>query len=281
MALSYCLPQGAREASARALPAWAKAKQPSQGEAKSIGFYSEGCVQGAQALSAKAPGLSSVRRGRGRFYGHPNLIATLYQIGEEVEAEGLAPVLVGDLSQPRGGLMSFGHKSHQVGLDADLWFGETLKGRSAVIGQDERLNPKVWSQRHERLLMIAAQQEEVERIFVHWRIKDQLCAQPNPPAWSRKIRPWFGHDRHFHIRLFCPKDSPECEAQAPLPDGLGCERAHLTWFSAVEVRARRRAEAQAEQPKLSPEERLAKKAARVARQERSALRASRCAHLSP
>ena len=265
---------------ARTQPPWAKAKRPSLGEAKSIGFYSEGCIQGAQALKAKAPGLSSVRRGRGRFYGHPNLLSTLYQIGEELDAEGLKPALIGDLSQPRGGLMSFGHKSHQMGLDADIWFGESLKGKSAVVGRDERLNTKVWSQRHETLLQIASQQDDVERIFVHWRIKEYFCTQPSPPAWSRKLRPWFGHDKHFHIRLYCPKDSPECEAQAPLPEGLGCDPAHLKWFSAQEVRARRSAEKEKAKTPLTPEERLAKRAARQAREARSELRRSRCAHLS-
>ena len=266
---------------ARTQPPWAKAKRVSSGEAKSIGFYSEGCIQGAQALKAKAPGLRSVRRGRGRFYGHPNLLSTLYQIGEELNAEGLKPALIGDLSQPRGGLMSFGHKSHQMGLDADVWFGETLKGKSAVIGREERLNMEVWSQRHEALLQVASEQDEVERIFVHWRIKEHFCAQPTPPAWSRKLRPWFGHDKHFHIRLFCPKDSLECEPQASLPEGLGCDPAHLTWFSAKEVRARRKAEAKQKQAPLTQEERLAKRAARRAREERSELRRRRCAHLSP
>lgn len=266
---------------ARTLPSWAKAKRPSSGEARSIGFYSEGCLQGAHKLEAEAPGLRSVRRNRGRFYGHPNLMATLYQIGEEIEAEGISPVLVGDLSQPRGGLMSFGHQSHQIGLDADLWFGETLKGKSAIIGRDERLNQKVWSNRHEILLKIAAQQEMVDRIFVHWRIKEYFCTQNPPPLWSRKLRPWFGHDQHFHIRLSCPQDSPECESQDLLPEGLGCDQKHLSWFSAVEVRARKRLETQKKEAPLSKEERLAKRLAKKARQQRSELRTKRCAHLSP
>ena len=149
------------------------------------------------------------------------MIATLYQIGEEVDAEGLKPALIGDLSQPRGGLMRFGHKSHQSGLDADVWFSPLLKGKSAVYGRRELLNPKVWSERHALLLKIAAQQETVERIFVHWRIKAHFCEQEPPPAWSRKLRPWFGHVQHFHIRLSCPQGSPHCEPQAPLPEGFG------------------------------------------------------------
>ena len=34
---------------------------------------------------------------------------------------GWPGILVGDMSQPRGGPMLTGHASHQVGLDADIW----------------------------------------------------------------------------------------------------------------------------------------------------------------
>src|SRR6266403_1009168 len=34
---------------------------------------------------------------------------------------GWPGLLVGDMSQPRGGPMITGHASHQVGLDADIW----------------------------------------------------------------------------------------------------------------------------------------------------------------
>jgi len=266
--------------SARSVPPWSKAKTPSEGTAQSLGFYSEGCLRAGVALEARAPGLRSVRRSRNRYYGHPELLATLYQIGEELEAEGLKPALVGDLSQPRGGLMTFGHKSHQSGLDADIWFGVSLKGKSAVMGREERLNPKVWSARHESLLRIAAQQRLVERIFVHWRIKAELCQRSEPPAWIRKLRPWFGHDKHFHIRLSCPKDSEACEAQEPLPEGLGCEPEHLKWFSALEARARRLKGGE-EKPPLTEAEREQKRAAAKARRERSARRAALCQPLSP
>lgn len=182
--------------------------------------------------------------------------------------------------------MSYGHRSHQMGLDADVWFSPHLKRTPSMVkGADERLNKRVWSQRAEVALELAASLPHVERIFVHWRIKELFCQRTPIPAWSHKLRPWFGHDKHFHLRLFCPKGSPSCEPQAPLKEGdPGCDPKHLTWFSLKEQRARKRAAKKAArrpQPKLSPEEREAKREARRARAARSARRAQACEHLTP
>jgi penicillin-insensitive murein DD-endopeptidase len=51
-------------------------------------------------------------------------------------------------------------------------------------------------------------------------------------AWLAKVRPWLGHDYHFHVRIFCPPDSPKCEPQPP-PDGNeGCGPHDLdSWFT--------------------------------------------------
>jgi penicillin-insensitive murein endopeptidase len=63
-------------------------------------------------------------------------------------------------------------------------------------------------------------------------------AQPAKPeaerAWLRKVRPWWGHDEHMHVRLRCPSGSPECDNQAALPEGDGCDR--LGWWFAKRKR---------------------------------------------
>ena len=41
---------------------------------------------------------------------------------EAKQKDGWNGLLVGDLAQPRGGPMLTGHASHQMGLDADVWF---------------------------------------------------------------------------------------------------------------------------------------------------------------
>ena len=50
------------------------------------------------------------------------MIAFLERFSRKAKAEGVwNGILVGDISQPRGGPMLTGHASHQVGLDADVW----------------------------------------------------------------------------------------------------------------------------------------------------------------
>ena len=267
---------------------WTRAKDPSVSAPKSIGSYASGCLQGAQALPAQGTGFKSIRRHRRRYFAHPSTLALVKNLGSVVHKKKLKPLEIGDLSQPRGGRMSYGHASHQSGLDIDVWFGvdqryqkrhvnkrvrrikadakkqkwSKKKRRNALFeaqhpslikGRHETINSEVWSSRHETLLTLAAQRPEVARIFVHFRIKEKMCAlyrarpesKKDPaPLWLRKLRPWYGHHQHFHIRLHCPKGSEQCEAQGPIPDGPGCEG--LSWFSQAEKRKRRREKRRAE-----------------------------------
>ena len=38
-------------------------------------------------------------------------------------------------------------------------------------------------------------------------------------GWLAKVRPWYGHDDHMHVRLRCPADEPLCRDQDPPPRG--------------------------------------------------------------
>ena len=53
-------------------------------------------------------------------------------------------------------------------------------------------------------------------------------------AWLSKIRPWWGHNYHFHVRLRCPANDRACENQDPLPPGDGCDESLAWWFSDAE-----------------------------------------------
>ncbi|MCB9538554.1 MAG: penicillin-insensitive murein endopeptidase [Myxococcales bacterium] len=231
---------------------WAAFRSPASGRAEAIGGYAGGCLVGAVALPESGPGFTSIRRHRHRFFGHPALAEFVERFGEAVVAAGLDPVLVGDLSQPRGGRMPSGHRSHQVGLDADVWFGRPAPKKRArdgnfptlVDARRERVDRTTFGPRHVKLLRMAAEDDAVARIFVNWVIKKELCATvEGDRRWLRKVRPWFGHDRHFHVRLECPEGSPECASQAPIPPGDGCGQE--TWFSRAEVLARKKAAATA------------------------------------
>ena len=82
-----------------------------------------------------------------------------------------------------------------------------------------------------KVLEIAAQLPEVDRIFVNPSIKRELCLSHAGHDWLRKIRPWWKHDDHFHVRLKCPKNNHYCQGQEPLPRGAGCDAELAWWFT--------------------------------------------------
>ena len=68
------------------------------------------------------------------------------------------------------------------------------------------MNYKVWTEEHARLIKRAAGYPEVARIFVHPPIKAELCAwAKGDKSWLAKVRPYYGHNYHFHIRINCPE----------------------------------------------------------------------------
>jgi penicillin-insensitive murein endopeptidase len=241
---------------------WHLASQPSIGPARSVGGYAAGCLAGARALAPEGPGYQVIRLRRHRNYGHPELVDYVQGLGRRLEAAHLGPVLVGDMSQPRGGPMPKGHASHQVGLDADFWLRldlpllarerrEELQEISMVDFEAGTVQPKVFTPAHVQLLRLAAADPRVERIFVNPVIKAELCRSAGGDrSWLRLIRPWYGHDAHFHVRLRCPADSPECVPQKPLPPGEGCDEDLFSWLSSPHPAPKPRPDRPARDPML-------------------------------
>lgn len=234
---------------------WEEVASPNQGEAQVIGSYDRGCLSGGSLLTEDRLGLLIMRPKRRRYYGHPKLIQFLEELGQLTTHEGLGLILVGDLGHARGGPHFYGHRSHQTGLDVDLWY-QTLEPSKKWTEDDRNhfsassvllrradsgidwpgtLNPALWNTTQVSLLKSAASAPDVERIFVTPQIKKNLCDQfqsdPKQRAWLRKIRPWWGHDDHFHVRLKCPENSPLCKTQDPVPAGSGCDSSLEWWFS--------------------------------------------------
>lgn len=225
---------------------WSRLRHPLPAQPEVLGGYNAGCIRGAVDLPRVGRGYQVMRVSRHRYFGHPRLVDFVERFGRAVERQGLDPVLVGDLAQPRGGPMPFGHASHQSGLDVDIWFRtaprqrhvstseiEELPMRSVIRVAEGRLDPEFWSERERRLLELAAQDPEVERIFVNPVIKLGLCQSEGKAAWLEKIRPWWGHDAHFHVRLACPPDSPRCDPQKPPPAGNGCDGDLEDWVNQI------------------------------------------------
>ncbi|WP_306305969.1 penicillin-insensitive murein endopeptidase [Methylomonas koyamae] len=233
-----------------AAAAWAAVSGPSTDAdgGQSIGTYNGGCIAGAATLPLQGPGYQVMRLSRKRYYGHPALIGFIQQLGLAAERERLGSLLVGDLGQPRGGPTPSGHRSHQTGLDVDIWFlllqpaetrilseaeRETWNAPSVVDSRADAVDRRQWTAAHARILEAAARQPEVDRIFVNPSIKQELCNRKSAGAsdWLRKIRPWWKHDDHFHVRLKCPPHNGLCQAQEPLPAGDGCDASLAWWFS--------------------------------------------------
>jgi penicillin-insensitive murein endopeptidase len=210
-----------------------------------IGAYVGGCIAGAVQMPITGDTWQVMRLSRNRNWGHPDMIAFLKRLSVKVHKDtGWPGILVGDIGQPRGGPALSGHASHQIGLDADIWLTpmpdhllsrEEREETSAVMMvREDRLDvdPKVWTPGHLRLLRDAAQEPSVQRIFVNAAIKKALCREATGDrSWLSKIRPWYGHDYHFHIRMACPPGASECKGQPSQSGGEGCGADDLAyWF---------------------------------------------------
>ncbi|MDI3470098.1 MAG: Penicillin-insensitive murein endopeptidase [Pseudolabrys sp.] len=218
---------------------------PSVGKAMAIGYYPRGCLQGGVELPTDGLTWQVMRLSRNRNWGHPELVKFLERFAPSAaKATGWHGILVGDMAQPRGGPLPFGHLSHQIGLDVDIWFmpmpdhtlskeeRETISASNLVSDDWKHVNPKTWSTADIAFIRTAAEQPEVERVLVNAAIKQELCRTQAGKSWMSKVRPWYGHNDHIHVRLKCPPGSPSCRKQPPVPGGDGCAAKDLAyWFT--------------------------------------------------
>lgn len=221
---------------------WAGVKSPTIGEPRIYGTYQKGCLAGAKQLPLEGPGYVVVRRSLERYYGHPVMIGYLTELGKKIHQKKYPSMVIEDISYPRGGPFLNGHASHQIGLDVDISLRsvsvlptptESENWVSPTYVQDRKTLLPNWGTEQIRLTELAAAAPEVNRIFVAPAIKKYFCeTQPNVP-WLYKLRSWYGHEDHLHVRLNCPTDSPECEAQASLdPQNNSCGVELDWWYSA-------------------------------------------------
>jgi penicillin-insensitive murein DD-endopeptidase len=222
---------------------------PSSQDPMAIGSYARGCAAGMVELPESGPTWQAMRLSRGRNFGQPELIEFLQELSVAATKVGWAGLYIGDISQPRGGPMTSGHASHQIGLDADIWMLPPRRldlsvaereeiSSIPVRSADQRSVTENWTPAHAALLRAAALDRRVDRIFVAAAVKIEMCktATEDDRVWLRKIRPIGGHDTHFHVRMRCPEGSDLCETQSPTVaelsnGGNGCDETLMWWVT--------------------------------------------------
>jgi penicillin-insensitive murein DD-endopeptidase len=216
---------------------FARKRLPAALPVRVIGAYNKGCIAGAEKMPITGDTWQVMRLSRNRNWGHPDLVALLKRLSQKAHKDaGWPGILVGDMGQPRGGPALSGHASHQIGLDADVWLTpmpdhllsrQDREEMSAVMMvREDRLDidPKAWTPSHLAVIRDAALEPAVQRIFVNAAIKKALCREAKGDrGWLTKVRPWYGHDYHFHIRMRCPSGGKDCVGQPEQDGSDGCD----------------------------------------------------------
>jgi len=213
---------------------------------ESIGAYTAGCIRNSSALSQNGEGFQVIRPSRGRYFGNPETITYIESLSKKVNSELNGTLLIADISQQTGGPILDDHSSHQIGLDADilLWQHPIARQRILTVTEREHIHPQSvlrdddtavdefkWQEIHGKILKLAASDARVDRVFINPVIKKKLCNDYPGQQWLGKLRPWYGHDGHFHVRLKCPQGNSLCESQKPIKtSGDGCDSDLYSWF---------------------------------------------------
>ena len=244
--LAFTLPASAETTAATLFSA---KSAPTSHAAMPVGAYGKGCAAGNVELPETGPTWQAMRLSRHRIFGHPVLVDYLMDLSATVTRFGWNGLYIGDLGNPRGGPMNSGHASHQMGLDADIWFlkprrldltpAEREKISSISIRSEDQLRVNEnWDASYREVLKAAASDPRVDRIFVAAAIKLEMCktATAADAKWLQRIRPERNHQDHLHVRLKCPPGSSLCQTQAPTVSelskgGSGCDETLAYWVS--------------------------------------------------
>ncbi len=217
-----------------------------------IGNYNNGCISGSVKANLKSPYYQIYHPQNKRYYGHRSIMEFLDRLSVTAHKLGFESLLVGNISSEYGGPVNTGHASHQTGLDVDIEFNhrrlsdKELRSRGhahILVDRGGKTANQQFTRAYYELIMAAAHDPAVERIFVSPAIKVTMCdmtTDEREQPFLRKIRPWYGHTEHFHVRLRCPEDAVDCERQLPpTPKKSIAEEKEeaLTWFEPAPANA--------------------------------------------
>ena len=101
-----------------------------------------------------------------------------------------------------------------------------------MVAPDRKdVDPNVWTPAH----TASSRRPRGSRGRAHLRQRgdqEELCEEAGDDrAWLNKVRQYWQHDYHFHVRIHCPADSPNCKPQQAVPAGDGCGKDLDWWFT--------------------------------------------------
>ncbi len=225
---------------------FARKATPFPGPARSIGGYADGCLGGALRAADHGPRLAG------------DAAIAQSQLGQS-EAHRLPRTIRPQRARRSAGTACWsatcrsraaarcitGHASHQIGLDADIWFTpmpdhvlsrEEREFNGAVnmvrSRSSRRRSQGMDATRSTQLVRAAAQDPVVTRIFVNAAIKKAMCSEAGIGSRMAVRRCGRGGatPNTFMSASRCPADSPECKPQPPPDAGDGCGHELDYWF---------------------------------------------------
>ena len=157
-----------------------------------------------------------------RSYGTAELVEALQVAAQQMEwmRPDSEPLVVGDMSRPRGGHLS-GHRSHRGGLDADIgiYFDDGRQYQQGFLV----VEPSAFDLENNWLLIrslldtglverILLDQAFINRLRIHVVKSGELTEAEALRVFPRDEDPWImdgvvhhvsGHRHHMHVRVHC------------------------------------------------------------------------------
>ena len=217
---------------------------------QAVGFYSHGSLVNASAFPLGGDGFLKILRPRNRKYGTFDIRAVVEIAAAMLRHDfpGGERIQIGDVAQKLGG--SIGHISHENGLDADIVYlrenheeqapnyiapTPTGFGELFVTDTGASISPNFDVERNWEFVKDLHSTGRIVRIFMDSVIKVTLCQYARrigeydtETDVLRRIRPLSNHRDHMHVRITCPDNSPDCQAQEDPPLGSGCDEVLAT-----------------------------------------------------